>query len=487
MSNQTDSVLTDSTAGESNFIAMLQYDDAFHLLGLNKKLSPTPIEIRAAYNTCREQTIAVLERCEATERQQAGRGTFLISQTNYLELKLNALDQALHELIPEEGECHDENDDGNSNLQQRVKLSKPLHQEIGCQQTPPSATTRTDESSSKNALAVVAADDDDLDTIDVYFNSPKAANEPKTSDQSDVISMITWDASSIFSIISNTKANEDAVSDSGLSDVLGSLNKVGATRSSMSRPPLVINRAIVSPKSITEFSASDHDQSRNKEGDHPMRKNRFNVRGRLDRTQSTTDAIREGRRRALHEDDSNCVSLDSESHRPERHRSQNSVRDGSRYRETIRTTSSDRRGNGASKRDDKRLDRVIDDSSGDDQTRDYSTEGNNNVGERTTKHRSRKQNETTLEEDLYDTFVQPSLDSYNAVLESSIHVSNQLCDALQACWVDGDTSIDNQARDEKSVVDDLSGVHTEGESTAFNTLSSFSKCGLDDLNKRRLV
>ena len=89
ISNQTDSVLTESTDDEeSNFISLLQYKDAFHLLGLKEEAYPDPAEIREAYTTCRDQTIAALERCEENERRQ--RGSFLISQTNYLELKLNA-------------------------------------------------------------------------------------------------------------------------------------------------------------------------------------------------------------------------------------------------------------------------------------------------------------------------------------------------------------------------------------------------------------
>ena len=120
-SNQTDSVLTESTDDEgSNFIALLQYKDAFHLLGLKEQSSPDPAEILAAYNICKEQTLTALERCEAIGRQQQeARGSFLISQRNYLELKLNALDQAIGELLPREGELDNVANDTNTQIQQR--------------------------------------------------------------------------------------------------------------------------------------------------------------------------------------------------------------------------------------------------------------------------------------------------------------------------------------------------------------------------------
>jgi hypothetical protein len=119
-SNQTDSVLTESTDDESNFIALLQYKDAFHLLGLKEQSYPDPAEIRAAYNICKEQTLAALERCEANgKQQQEGRGSFLISQRNYLELKLNALDQAIGELLPGEGELDNAGDGTTKQSDQR--------------------------------------------------------------------------------------------------------------------------------------------------------------------------------------------------------------------------------------------------------------------------------------------------------------------------------------------------------------------------------
>ena len=516
-SDQTDSVLTESTDEESNFISLLQYKDAFHLLGLKEESYPGPAEIRAAYTTCREQTIAALERCEANEKQQQpARGSFLISQTNYLELKLNALDQAIYELLPEDG---DRNGNDARQFDQQIQQcdisSPPLQQETVEQdrkrqlifgspsaqpQPQPKEQLQTQEPRNKNGRASARKDDDDLDTIDIYFNSPKN-KEPKASDQSDAISIITWDASSIFSMISNSKTNEDAASESGLSDVLGSVKKgkdkndirrkVAAPKSSMSRPPLTIKRAITSPRSITDFPPSIHDQGRYKEVGRPVRKKKVvTARGRLNRAgpQSTSDAVRKGVMRALDEDDSECVSLDFEDGYPQiATKQQSTIEKGNRYHETTRAMPKDRKNKGVSKRDGHQ-NRGRDHISDNDQASAASSK-DDDVGVRYNRRRPRKQAEP--EEDFYDSL----MDGYNVALESSMQISNQLCDALQSCWVDGGSTFENPAADEGSEADDLTGVSTDGESTAFNTLSSFSKCGsteargakLGDLDKRRLV
>ena len=506
ISNQTDSVLTESTDDEeSNFIALLQYKDAFHLLGLKEETSPNPAEIRAAYMTCRDQTIAALERCEANQRQQQpARGSFLISQTNYLELKLNALDQAIDELLPEDG---DRNADGtrqsDQQIQQRDVSSLPHHKETveqqarkkqldlpsGRPQTWPKEQTQTPEPRNSNSGSLAKADDDDLDTIDIYFNSSKNT-EPKASDQSDTISIITWDATSIFSMISNSKTNEDTASESGLSEVLlGSVKKgrgtVTAPKSMLSRPPRSINRAITSPRSITDFSPSILDRGHYKEVGHPVHKKVVTAGGRLNRAgpQSTSDAVRKGVMRALDEDDSECVSLDFEDRSPQVATKQRTIEKGNRNHEKIRTTSNNRKSNGVSKRGGPQQNRGLDEISDDDQVSSASSK-DDYVDGRCNRRRTKNQAEPKQEEDFYDSLVQSGMDGYNAVLESSMELSNHLCDALQACWVD-----DSNA-DEGSAADDLTGVFTDGESTAFNTLSSFSKCGsskLEDLNKRRLV
>lgn len=521
-SNQTDSVLTESTDDEgSNFIALLQYKDAFHLLGLKEQSSPDPAEILAAYNICKEQTLTALERCEAIGRQQQeARGSFLISQRNYLELKLNALDQAIGELLPREGELDNVANDTNTQIQQR-EMSSPLCQredvekqtlrrQVGSPTAQPQKehVIRTQEPRN-NTARFFSKDEDDVDTIDIYFNSQKNTNEPKIYDQSDAVSIITWDASSIFSMISNSKTNEDAASESGLSDVLGSLIKskgkndvkdsADAPKSSTLRQPRRINRAVVSPRSITDFSPpSIHDQGRYKEVGHPIRKKVVSARGRLNRArpQSTTDAVKQGVMRALDEENSECVSLDFEYGYPQIATKQKTVGKENWRHEKTRAATYDRKSTGLSQRGGLQLHRGRDDTF-DQQDQDSAASAeDNDMGDGCDIQRT-KQTGPVQEEDFYDSLIQSGMDGYNAVLESSIHISNQLCDALQTCWVDGDNADESSAAaaEEGSAADDLTGVYTEGESTAFNTLSSFSKCGstgeregkLYDLSKRRFV
>ncbi len=463
-SNLTSSVTAvESTDDDdsSNFLALLQ-TDAFKLLGLRGQTTPNPAEVRAAFKTCKEQTLTSLEKCE-----DVARGSFLISQRNYLELKLNALDQALEELLPSEDK--EPNVGGDATNQQK-------------QQSSQSALSRDE-----------AVDDDDLDTIDVYFNGPKQSDEPKITDQSDAASILSWDTSSIFSMISNTKTTTtDCASESGLSEAPPTKDKdkndasgsrVPTTKSSLLRPPLGINRAITSPTSITEF--------RNKEVGHSMRRRRITARRRL-MVVDPTDAIRQGVMRALDEDDSECVSLDFEDGYPKM-----STRGKAPDREKapIQIVGPRSRGRG-----------VISDE---DQVSTFSTIDNgdddednvDDVASSTCDNTCRTKMTQPLEEDFYESLVQSGMDSYNSILESSIDMSSQFCEVLQTCWVDEGSPLDGdktytqfstikersvpddltgdksceQTIEERSVADDLTGVYTDGESTAFNTQTSFGK------------
>ena len=468
-SNLTSSVTAvESTDDDdsSNFLALLQ-TDAFKLLGLRGQTTPNPAEVRAAYKTCKEQTLTSLERCE-----DVASGSFLISQRNYLELKLNALDQALEELLPSEDKEPNVGGDATNQEQQKQQPSQ-------------SALSRD----------VEGDDDDDLDTIDVYFNGPKQSDEPKITDQSDAASILSWDTSSIFSMISNTKTTTtDCASESGLSeaptkkdkdknDVSGS-SRVPTTKSSLLRPPLGINRAITSPTSIMEF--------RNKEVGHSMRRRRITARRRL-MVVDPTDAIRQGVMRALDEDDSECVSLDFEDGYPKM-----STRGKAPDRESIKEiqiVGPRSRGRG-----------VISDE---DQVSTFSTIDNgdddednvDDVASSTCDNTCRTKMTQPLEEDFYESLVQSGMDSYNSILESSIDMSSQFCEVLQTCWVDEGSPLDGdktytqfstikersvpddltgdksceQTIEERSVADDLTGVYTDGESTAFNTQTSFGK------------
>ena len=512
----SDSVLTVESSDEeeeSNFIALLQYKDAWHLLGLREQSSRDPDEIRTAYNTCKEQTLYALERCKANvKHQHAARGSFLISQTNYLELKLNALDQALGELLPEdkeqnaydatmisdqqkkhhdtsprslqqEGEIQTRRGHVNSDLkaspENRPRIQSKEH--LQTQNKKPLPSNNDTEKISKQERAL--RDEDELDTIDIYFNPSKTSNVPKALDQSDAVSIITWDASSIFSLISNAKSNDDAASENGLSEVLGPLNK--DKRKNVARGSVItaksseVNRAMTSPRSITDFSPSIHDQGWYKEVGHPMRRKLITTRGRLRvDPQSTSDAVIQGQMRALYEDESECMSLDFEDVYAQIAEKSKMVGKASRLHNTIDPASYDGKGGKAGGQQN----RGRKDVSDEDQISTVSAE-DTSVSEGINSGRT-KQIQPVLEEDFYDSLIQTGMDGYNSILESSIDISNQLCEALQQCWLDHGLLLDGRSTYERSttdegstLADDLTGVYTEGESTAFNTLSSFSKCG----------
>ena len=127
-----------SSLEDENYIALLQYRDAHHILNLHPtppdSTPPSPGAVQRAYDNAREEAQLALEQFEAKHRLQTINNTsqsrrntvFFVSQLNYLELKLQALDQAYEELMPprEDAEgsflvgeglatsCAGENDDG---------------------------------------------------------------------------------------------------------------------------------------------------------------------------------------------------------------------------------------------------------------------------------------------------------------------------------------------------------------------------------------
>ena len=375
------SALTHSTEDDENFIALLQYRDAYHILNLtnpddNKDSSISKEIIKDAYDVAKEQAMYALEQFEATH--SGGRkNMFYYSQLNFLELKLQALDQAYDELLPEERaataaattdkvdksvplqqrdiprpELGDDNrgntDDGAPSQQHEVATPIPIPIQ------PPADDAITDKKEVavvKSSPAKSSQSDDELDTIDIYFQpSPKKdrKNRPKSPAglPSDV-SSCTWDESSIggsiFSMLSQTKKTiDDAVSESGLSDVLGppkTITPGDTDKEAPRRPPLSgINvkqrpqrtvKAQISPTSVTDWKVSIHndDHYDNSNG----RKSKVVVgRGRMMKNsrvsspsyaaahyshQATTEAARMGILRALSEDNSECLPIDDDEYR----------------------------------------------------------------------------------------------------------------------------------------------------------------------------
>lgn len=387
-----DSNLTDSIDDE-NFIALLQYRDAYHILNLaspSESGSPTTADVEKAYNIAKEQALVALEQFEAKRQansHQGGRNMFFISHQNYLELKLQALDQAYEELMPtvegmivqKRDSLHAEEVDFNSprdipkngdwnTVKGDESLSARKSVEKGKGETDPNvASAREFIWNDKSGDAAVAnsetnvslqqPSEDELDTIDIYFrptsNAKKGldpparhrSNTPSSENPSDV-SSCTWDGSSIFSMISQTKKNwEDATSEGGLSDVLGpkhSANvnsaRVGASdlntqenkesaRKTTTRPPPGIKvkhnmkkQAQISPTSVTCFPPSIHNDQHYDTTSGCTRRSKATLgrgkrmmgRSRGLNSHEATEAARMGILRALSEDNSECLPLEDD-------------------------------------------------------------------------------------------------------------------------------------------------------------------------------
>eukprot|EP00571_Detonula_confervacea_P014107 CAMPEP_0172309458 /NCGR_PEP_ID=MMETSP1058-20130122/9736_1 /TAXON_ID=83371 /ORGANISM="Detonula confervacea, Strain CCMP 353" /LENGTH=872 /DNA_ID=CAMNT_0013022085 /DNA_START=22 /DNA_END=2640 /DNA_ORIENTATION=- len=283
------SELTDSTTDEDdeNFISLLQYRDAYHILNLvaphpsvNGTTDLSPDTIQDAYDAAKEEALVALEQFEATADNNSGggqRNMFSVGQQNYLELKLQALDQAYEELMPleelldREGECEgsqqqQQEEDDRLEVEQ-VSASASSKKSLKAEEAPPPQSSgrakyvwnEGSEGATNNAaihskhspkhqqqqhqeqLHKREPSEDELDTIDIYFRPTPTKNKESQQQQqqqrdtiaksayasvtpSDV-SSCTWDGSSIFSMISQTKKNllegDDGGSEGGLDDVLG--------------------------------------------------------------------------------------------------------------------------------------------------------------------------------------------------------------------------------------------------------------------------
>lgn len=364
-----DSAISGSTASpledddddlHQNFISLLQYKDAYHILSIDK--TSTPKAIVEAYETCKQQTEIALENCEKNESKTCGNGrtnSFFMSQKNYLELKLQALDQALGELLPEENEEGEDTAAAPCVLAEAVKDAPTTVEAARVQTKNPQTINRTVPPIREETS------DDELDTIDIYFRPnpsarpqqqhqqlPSAKNNGQhfhirsksPSDHSIDVSSVSWEES-VFS-------KKEEASEGGLSDVLGPLNGKAtraaspasaakgklppliATRNNgYSRPPTGINgrprpMPQVSPRSVTDFPPSiqrnqyfdmvEEDNGKSFVGKGRLRgspryAHNANNNSHVYLTSAdATEAARKGVLRALSEDDSECAPFDDD-------------------------------------------------------------------------------------------------------------------------------------------------------------------------------
>jgi len=381
------SALTNSTEDNENFISLLQYKNAHHILNLHTPDSQSPNDalsqetINEAYNVAKQQALYALEQFEATHRS-GKKNMFFYSQQNFLELKLQALDQAYEELggiierednntPPPPQQNKEDGKDGKTSSDAPSISAKKTQVEENTAVVDPQTEPQDDISDCDNTYEFDTkdkavketpprqqqekqvtpqherqqSDDDELDTIDIYFQpSPKkdrVSKEGITEKASDA-SSVTWDDNSIgASIFSMLSVAADAVSESGLSEVLGpksvtekeeekELSEVLQNNSSNRRPPSGINvkhrntkkSAQISPTSVTDWKVSIHNNS-SYDNSSPRKSNPAALgRGRMMKgarqsnpmvnTHDATEAARMGILRALSEDNSECLQIDDE-------------------------------------------------------------------------------------------------------------------------------------------------------------------------------
>lgn len=349
--------LTESSDDDENFIALLEYKDAFHILNLPHQAQGSsgniPTEtIQTAYDFVKAQVLAALDKCE-TPDNQSNRRNMLLGQQNYLELKLQALDQAYEELMP-----LDSADALQERQTEHVQLGEGGREQIFRNDAPTNAavkSVRTEDPDHTNQTMKQhqprrSPSEDELDVIDIYFrSSPRKTKSSDTSrrkspDHQSEASSCTWDGSSVFSKLSRTKLHIEETSVGGLSDVLGPIYNYspgqgegkfpqqGTNRTkdghSHRLPPSGINKEQeprkmqFSPKSVTDFpaptddknyyaNASNYDPGKVVVGQGRVMKGPRHASARHKPIEAT-EAARMGILRALSEENSECLTDDED-------------------------------------------------------------------------------------------------------------------------------------------------------------------------------
>ena len=291
----------------SDIISLMGYKDAHAVLGLRSGAHHDDGAIREAYEA-NKRTIE-----QSIQKIDVSISSANVGQMNYLQLKLQALDQALSELSSNNGQ-----------LAGRVPEQ-----------------TRTKLPSSHQRFVSNMEDDDDLDTIDIYFHANRNKTAPHRAKSPSDLSSIS--GSTIFSFVSEgVRQIKDDISESGLSDLLGPLpeevpeekhNAAPSTKPHYERPPLGKRepkqrkvKSQVSPTSVvfhqnihrsleydnSTTSPGNQTVGRGKVMERIMRDSRRARATGEDSDRANIEAARHGIIMAISEEDSECIALDSD-------------------------------------------------------------------------------------------------------------------------------------------------------------------------------
>ena len=485
----------EETHSEIDIIELMGYKDAHSVLGL--RAGANGGAIREAYEANRATIEQSIQKMDEQDEQTSSAN---IGQMNYLQLKLQALDQALSE------------------LSDKGQLASRIPEQ-----------TRTQR------FAMNTQDDDDLACIDIYFNANRKKAAPRAkSPSSDFSSISGISGSSIFSFVSEgVRQIKDDISESGLSDLLGPLpeevpeekkHAAPSTRPHYKRPPLANRepkqrkvKSQVSPTSVIfeqnihrsleydNSSASPGNQTvgRGKVMERMMRDSRRARATCENSNRANIEAARHGIIKAISEDDSECITLDTDfisrrSH-PSSFEASSPVEARHVSRQPATDENSDRYFSGKTDRVGDVPNSILRDTKARRQSPVSSPAGSlssaskskpstmSSRGNRKARERIRSST-SQWSTPAYDGSIVTSENEDYDIFQSGLDMADELCTALQSCW-SNDTastpknnrhaaldSVDDCTYNSKETYGEESTyAHTEGESTAFNTQSSMSQ------------
>ena len=304
---------------KEDYIGLLRYRDAFHVLGLdapadvvemasgdndnvdeeNKDVGRDALDgninkestvsgehvsslsrIKQAYLAQRTTTLCSLQQIESS-----GKRGFAISRWNYLELRLRALDQARTELLGDDGADGSssvfDKDDGAAGGQ----YSGDVNEDSTCHSNNTPATDTFSDifddplPNTPKTNKTSESEQDELQTIDIYFQPSCPSRPRRHSKDYSTVSSVSW-----------------LSKESDLNQVLGPLH--GDTRNDTRNDKYISKDC--SPRLVLDAPYFDNKEMPQQQLPRPP-KHTSNVR---------VEAARKGVLRALSEDDSDCLTLD---------------------------------------------------------------------------------------------------------------------------------------------------------------------------------
>ncbi|KAL3771621.1 hypothetical protein ACHAWO_009781 [Cyclotella atomus] len=478
-------------AMNENYITLLRYRDAYHIFGLkhpdddsnsHRGNEYSSEDIFAAYRQCHQETLLALQKANAGKVN-----TLVMSQLNYLELKLRALDQARFELLGDQDDLNDgesvfdeSNDEGGDAQDVMDDCEDSLMQSTVPEKVP-------------------SKEEDELQTIDIYFQPSKSSYKPNRPRN------LSKDSTDMSSLSWLSKAD----SDDNLSQVLGPLKS--------KKPNSTSPRGIEDFPGEEQFSYEENSKQSRREPEKVARQRPpMPTRSKSSNTQ-TIEAARKGVLRALSEDDSECLPLEDYDDAMVMQFLQKALKDNLdvedvREEQRVRDNNSPVKSVRSERSRRSELSHKSCASSKRSKSSQRSRRSNSSKLPALPSQRSSKSNPTsrsstpTPPEEEYaeiDKLINNEEDYYDSILQSGMELAEDFCGVLNSCFWDAngalnttcddkdaatngdsvngknsndrgyDNASNSRFKEDDSYFGDEYTLGTDGESTAFNTTSSF--------------